>query len=288
MAILTKSAARKRHGARMLKNQEQRAAHRLARFLSKTLLPSVVIDRLRRHRLKRDMQRSRTMTRATIFTDIYRNNLWDGLPGEYSSGTGSQDDVIGAYVDLVRRLIKEENVMTIADLGCGDFKVGRRIASPEVAYTGCDVVPELIDRNIKAFGRSGVSFRVTDLVTDPLPDADLAIIRQVFQHLSNSDVASVLRKARKYRLVLVTDEQIRSDTASANPDMLPYHGTRRAFGSGLKLERAPFHEEIEVMLEHSSGAVYGADTHTYLRTVLIRNELAQRSQHEVLPRAAPL
>src|SRR4029450_11585991 len=90
-------------------------------------------------------------------------------------------------------------------------------------------------------------------------------------HLSNGDIATVLQKARQYPLLVVTDEQVVGDNSDINVDIIPYHGTRRLFGQGLRLERGPFSERVEILLEHSSGSEYSAISQTYLRTVLIRN-----------------
>jgi len=238
----------------------------------KPFVPKSVLRVLNNNRLKRDMSKSAGKTRQEIFSEIYRNNLWGGEAGTYLSGAGSRNDVIESYVKLVRSLIAAERVTAVVDLGCGDFSVGRRIVSPEIDYIGCDVFPDIVQRNTANFAGGKVNFQAVDIVADSLPDGDLCIIRQVFQHLSNGDISVVLKKARKYRLVLITDEQFRGDGAERNADILPYHGTRRAFGQGLKLDRAPFSEKIEIRLEHSAGSDYGAVSNTYLRTVLIRND----------------
>jgi SAM-dependent methyltransferase len=217
------------------------------------------------------MAMSRGKSRREIFSDIYENNRWGGEPESYVSGSGSRPDTIGLYTSVLRALIRRERIKCIVDLGCGDFEVGRRIISPELSYVGCDIVPGLAARNATRFANERIEFRNLDMVTDPLPEGDLCIIRQVFQHLSNGDIATVLRKARQYPLLVVTDEQVAGDHSDDNIDILPYHGTRRLFGQGLKLEVAPFFERVEILLEHSSGSEYSATSDTYLRTVLIRN-----------------
>jgi SAM-dependent methyltransferase len=219
------------------------------------------------------MTGSRGKSRQEVFSDIYHKNRWGGDPGSYVSGSGSQVDVTTSYVATVRTLLQSQTVQHIVDLGCGDFQVAQRLLRPHLTYVGCDIVPDLVARNNATFANERIKFAILDAVTDPLPPGDLCIIRQVFQHLSNKDIAAVLRKARQYPLLLITDEQMIGDEAPANVDIAPFHGTRRLFGQGLKLERSPFNEQIEVLLEHSSGAS-GENSpifDTYLRTVLIRN-----------------
>ena len=248
-----------------------RFSMRSIRSTVKRFVPRPILAAYGRGRLRWDMATSRGKSREAIFSDIYENNRWGGEPGSYDSGSGSRPDVAGPYISALRALIRKEGVKSIVDLGCGDFEVGRRILSPELSYVGCDIVPGLVARNVTRSGTEHIAFRNLDVVTDPLPQGDLCIIRQVFQHLSNADIATVLRKARQYPLLVVTDEQVVGDNSSYNNDIVAYHGTRRLFGQGLKLEAGPFFERVEILLQHSSGSEYSATSDTYLRTVLIRN-----------------
>ena len=234
-------------------------------------VPPSLLRSIQRVVLRQEMRRSVGRSHEDIFGDIYNANAWGGTPTQFSSGSGSDEGVNDAYVNLVLSLVKSEQVSRMVDLGCGDFRVGRRIAGQGTSYIGCDIVRDVIQRNCRDFQQPGIEFRKIDIVKDCLPNGDLCIIRQVFQHLSNDDISTVLEKSRSYRLVLITDEQVLGDSAPANCDILPYHGTRRLFGQGLRLEREPFKEKIDVLLEHSSGVDYGPTTRTYLRTVLIRN-----------------
>jgi SAM-dependent methyltransferase len=244
----------------------------MIRSTVKRFVPRPILAVYGRERLRWDMVRSRGKSRREIFGTSIRITAGEGERGSYDSGSGSRPDITGLYISALRALIQDEAVKTVVDLGCGDFEVGRRILSPELSYVGCDIVPGLVARNDARFGNEYIEFRNLDVVTDPLPEGDLCIIRQVFQHLSNGDIAAVLRKARQYPLVVVTDEQVAGDNTNSNIDINPYHGTRRLFGQELKLEFAPFFERIEILLEHSSGSeYYSATYHTYLRTVLIRN-----------------
>src|SRR5262249_22061531 len=158
---------------------------------------------------------------------------------------GSRAEVTACYTSVLRALIRSEGVTRIVDLGCGNFEVAQRFLSPELNYVGCDIVPNLVAHNTARFATERIEFRTLDLVTDPLPNGDLCVIRQVFQHLSNRDIAAVLRKVRQYRLLVVTDEQVVGDKSGSNADIMPYHGTRRVFRQGLKLEAAPFFECVE-------------------------------------------
>jgi SAM-dependent methyltransferase len=237
----------------------------------KRWLPQPILRSIANRRLGRDMQRSCGKTRAEIFSEIYAKRLWGSRAAEYCSGAGSSDDIIAPYAQLIRSLIQREQISRVVDLGCGDFQVGRLLLSPEVSYIGCDVCADIVHHNTQRFSNDQTSFVELDIVNGPLPDGELCLVRQVFQHLPNRDILTVLHKSTKYRLLVITDEQLQNDNAGENADILPYHGTRRVFGQGLKLERAPFHLQVETVLEQTAGGDYGAQTGTWLRTVLIRN-----------------
>ena len=191
---------------------------------------------IRRYLYNARLQR---MSRKETFQDIYKNDRWgyvryEAAPCDFYSGPGSYaDELVNPYVALVKKLISEKEIKTIADLGCGDFNVGSRIAPLVVDYTGCDIVPELIERNKEKFGNNRCKFVCLDIVEDDLPSADLCLIREVFQHLSNKEVMKVLPKLRQYKFVLVT-ETIKSSEEGFNKD-IP-HGSHR----GVSLEHSPF------------------------------------------------
>jgi hypothetical protein len=59
-------------------------------------------------------------------------------------------------------------------------------------YTACDVVPALISRNQIEFSHLNVDFRCLDITHDDLPGADVAVLRQVLQHLSNAQILKIV------------------------------------------------------------------------------------------------
>jgi SAM-dependent methyltransferase len=143
----------------------------------KLLLPRPILAAYRRGRLRWDMTRSREKSREEIFCDIYESNRWGGKRGSYNSGNGSRPDVTAPYVSALRAVIRRERVTRIVDLGCGEFEVGRRLPSLELSYVGCDIVPGLVARNAARFAAERIQFRTLDIVTDPLPEGDLCIIK---------------------------------------------------------------------------------------------------------------
>lgn len=183
--------------------------------------------------------RLRGMSRKEAFQDIYKNDRWgykryENAPLDFYSGPGSYAvELVNPYVSLIEKLVSEKGIKTIVDLGCGDFNIGSKIAPFVTDYTGCDIVPELIVRNQKQYGNDKCRFVCLDMVDDDIPAADLCLIREVLQHLSNKEVMQVLPKLCKYKYVLITGT-IKTNEERINNE-IP-HGSYR----GVYLENPPF------------------------------------------------
>ena len=232
--------------------------------LLKSIVPEFVLDAYRRLLGHFGMRLSRGKQVPEIFRSIYLENKWGQGDEKFFSGIGSLDENTIAYVTLVNKFVKEYGMKSIVDLGCGDFQVGRKIVSSGIKYIGCDVVAELVEHNSNQFGNEDVSFRLCNIIDGALPDGDLCLIRQVFQHLSNSDIKAVISKLNQYRFILITDAQKRGNPLE-NIDIETFSGTRTDFGHGLFLEKPPFNLDVKTVLE--SELTHRKDY--YLRTVLL-------------------
>ena len=86
-----------------------------------------------------------------------------------------------------------------------------------------------------------MDFQCIDIVTDTLPDGELCLIREVFQHISNAQISAVLAKLTKYKYVLFTDMQP-EDTGGykINRDKVQGASSRLVHRSCLRLDRSPF------------------------------------------------
>jgi SAM-dependent methyltransferase len=217
------------------------------------ILPDAVralISRGRR-KLRQLHQENRDKRRPAqdVFSEVYSKNLWGGENGEFFSGVGSRYVHAELYVDGILKFIRETGIRSIIDLGCGDFEIGRRLAGACDRYIGVDVVPELVDRNSRLYGTPHIRFICADISREPLPDAELCLVRQVFQHMSNSEIGAVLREARKYRHLIVTEHHPVTPLAF-NKDKIHGFGTRVEAGSGVYLDKAPFNvRRIQLLLE---------------------------------------
>lgn len=133
--------------------------------------------------------------RSRIFARAYEHNAWGSQ--ESGSGIGSELGATEALRDYLPELFQRLQVRTFLDAPCGDWNWMRRVDLAGVAYTGLDVVPEVIARNRERYGRPGVEFDVADLTRERLPRADLVLCRDCWIHLSFRDAAAILGNFRR-------------------------------------------------------------------------------------------
>jgi SAM-dependent methyltransferase len=207
-------------------------------------------------------RREKERTPREVFSAIYERGLWGESLDDLSSGGGTiNEKYVVPYAELVLRVVDELGAARtrLVDLGCGDFVVGQRLLEElgdRVDYLGVDVVPRLIDRNRERFGAPAVQFACVDIIAEPLPEGDVCLVRQVFQHLSNEQIACVLEKLSQYPLVLVTEHQP-TDLASATPNLDKVHGfdTRMGRKSGVFLEHPPLFGRCEPFRARARGGL---------------------------------
>lgn len=136
---------------------------------------------------------------ASVFERIYRDGLWAN-----GSGTGSDPANTERYRMFVERFIVQNNIQTVVDLGCGDWRSSRLIDWNGVGYLGVDVVESVVVRNQQRYQVDNVRFaQLND--EDELPHADLLIVKDVLQHLPNSEIHRMSRFLGRFRLALVTN-----------------------------------------------------------------------------------
>lgn len=176
---------------------------------------------------------------SSVFSKIYRTKAWGDSPDKFFSGPGSNIEYCQDYIEFVKRFISEHSIKSIIDIGCGDFRISSQILSPETTYVGLDTVKELIDYNQDRFGTSKVSFKCQDATSGTLPNGELCLVRQVFQHLSNRDIASILSKIAAFKYVIVT-EHFPNSLAMPNIDIDSGASIRHAKKSAVQIDKPPF------------------------------------------------
>jgi hypothetical protein len=125
------------------------------------------------------------------FETIYGENRW--LSKESRSGHGSTLMQTTFLRRALPGLIEDLGARTLLDAPCGDFNWMRHVTlSDEVNYIGGDIVRPMIDNLNARFSSPRHRFRILDIITDSLPDADVWLCRDVLFHLPEDDVLRVL------------------------------------------------------------------------------------------------
>jgi 2-polyprenyl-3-methyl-5-hydroxy-6-metoxy-1,4-benzoquinol methylase len=128
------------------------------------------------------------------FTHFYRHNYWGSA--ESVSGSGSEWAQTETLVAALPELFRELNIRSILDIPCGDFHWMQRVPLEGISYIGADIVKPLIDENRTRHARSNIRFEHLNIITDPLPRADLVIVRDCMIHFSNEDIVRTLRNIK--------------------------------------------------------------------------------------------
>lgn len=146
-------------------------------------------------------------------------------------------------------------------MGCGDFNIGQNFLALSKKYIGCDVVPSLIEFNKQKYINKNLSFIYLDAVKDELPKGEIAIVRQVLQHLSNSQIQEVLNKVKSnFRFLILTEHLPKKENFVANVDIPAGHLIRANVNSGLDIEKPPFNIKVKNKtvideIPHSGGKI---------------------------------
>jgi SAM-dependent methyltransferase len=152
----------------------------------------------------------------TIFTNIYKLGTWDESGFSLS---GSQIGVMQKYVEFLQDFLDKNEIHTVVDVGCGDWAFSRYIDWSGIEYLGIDVVKCVIERNQALFTEPNLTFIHGNALAMDLPEADLLICKDVFQHLSNSDIMRLLKQIYKFKHCLFTDYVDPRTLSSRNPDI---------------------------------------------------------------------
>ncbi|MEP7014317.1 MAG: class I SAM-dependent methyltransferase [Verrucomicrobiota bacterium] len=242
----------------------------------KKLTPVPLLEGYRRIQRQREKDRNATRTTEEVFTEIYAANKWAPGSNSFDSGVGSTDQrIMAAYVGAVQNWLSRISSakLTIVDLGCGDFRIGRQLVDFCARYIGIDIVKPLIDYNEQHFGSPNVEFLHLNMIEDPLPEADVCFLRQVLQHLSNDQIQTVLRRVEKYRWTVITEHHpSNANLTRANVDK-PHGADIRLFDrSGVFLDQPPFNvsrQRLNLLLELEGHAFSGWHDPGVIRTYVL-------------------
>ncbi len=177
---------------------------------------------------------------------IYEMNLWGTDHSDFYSGIGSHHpEIVQPYLETVTSFLNSfDEPLSVCDLGCGDFNVGKELVRHSKRFFGVDIVTDLIEHNREKFKAENLSFHCLDIAKDDLPSADCALLRQVLQHLSNMEVKSITKKLAAFKYVIVT-EHVPGGDFVPNMDIISGQGTRLKKNSGVNLLAPPFNFEVK-------------------------------------------
>jgi SAM-dependent methyltransferase len=162
-----------------------------------------------------------------VFTEIYDQRKW----GE-GSGGGSVPDQVRPYIGFLNELILNVKPRSILDIGCGFGWLAAAIDLNGARYIGVDVVGSVVRQASRCLDGE---FHILDATTDPLPFADLVILKEVTQHLDNASISKLLKNLERHSLVL------HCSFSSGEPNQdIEIGGTR-----GVDLARPPFNLPCE-------------------------------------------
>lgn len=131
----------------------------------------------------------------STFANIYQSNGWSGE--ESISGPGSDLDQTRVICVKIPELISELGIRTMLDAPCGDLHWIKNVELGVAEYIGGDIVPALVESNSARFAGTNRSFRVMNLISDPLPKVDLVFCRDCLVHLPLREAAEALRNIKR-------------------------------------------------------------------------------------------
>ena len=223
-------------------------------YIRKMIPKSILEWRAQYRERKRKGDFKEVLAPKDTFKRIYDRGYWGRSKerGEkYYSGSGSHGgEIVERYISAVSGFLQSlDHKPDVVDLGCGDFAVGTRLRPMCGRYVAVDVVEGLIERNKLRYGKDRVDFRVVDMINDELPDGEVVFIRQVLQHLSNSDIAQVVPKlSAKFRFLILSEHLALSDGFVPNLDQTRGPDIRIDIGkggSGVVLTEQPFNLKVK-------------------------------------------
>ena len=177
---------------------------------------------------------------------VYKMKLWGENQSRFYSGEGShQPELVQPYIDVLSSFLKAcSSPIVICDLGCGDFNIGKQLVAHTKKYIAVDIVADLITHNKDTFKAENLEFKCLDLAVDDLPTGDCALLRQVFQHLSNTEIQKILNKLTVFKYVIIT-EHIPEGDFLPNIDIISGQGIRLKKQSGVNVLAAPFNFKVQ-------------------------------------------
>lgn len=151
--------------------------------------------------IKNDSKNNAMVQARAVFSDIYAHNRWG-----QGSGSGSAASQNIEYRHFIEKFLITNDIRSVLDFGCGDWQFSRYVDWGNAQYLGIDIVKSVIEGNKSRYGSDTIHFEEF-AEFDKIPDVDLVICKDVFQHVS-IDVcfAYIENLVHKSRFLLITND----------------------------------------------------------------------------------
>jgi SAM-dependent methyltransferase len=135
-----------------------------------------------------------------VFQKIYERNDWG--PG---SGPGSLPGGIDPYCRFLEGVLRTRRPARVVDLGCGYFSPYAHLDWGDCEYIGIDIVEKCTCQNAQYSTPKRAFLHCDWCSMAELPEADLALCKDVLQHWSHHDVCRGLARLAHYPVALITN-----------------------------------------------------------------------------------
>lgn len=141
---------------------------------------------------------------SNTFSKVYADNVWQR---RNTSGPGSSVEHTGEYRTFLHKLLRTYNVKRLLDVGCGLWEYMQHVNLSGITYLGIDPVYSVIARNRGLNLPDNIKFQcgVLSDVAD-LRTYDMAIVKDVFQHLPNQLILEMLKQLKVVPLLVITND----------------------------------------------------------------------------------
>lgn len=179
---------------------------------------------------------SASASMEAVFDDIYQRATWGKNASDAGgSGYGSTLRATLLYRTFLQQFMKDAEVRSVVDAGCGDWEFSQALDWTGIDYKGFDIVKSVIEGDKKSYAKPNIQFFAANVVETDLPAADLLISKHVLQHLPTAEVQKFLTKQLpKYKHVLLVSSVSPGTLSGKNQD-IPTGGFR-----DLDVTRPPF------------------------------------------------
>lgn len=186
------------------------------------------------------------------FAGIFSKNAFGGDTS--LSGRGSDFDQTKRIKAELPKLLRKYGVASLIDLPCGDQNWISNVPLDSIAYTGADIVRDLIIKNTELYGSKSRSYVELDITREIPSRADLILCRDLLVHLNTKQIYSALQNIKRSDSTFLLTTTFTDNRMYKN---LPIF-TRSVGWRAINLQAAPFNfpKPLEVINEgctESSG-----------------------------------